>query len=209
MSIQDAYNQWSDAYDHDENRTRDLDQQVTRAVLEGQTFSSILELGCGTGKNTLFLAQMGKHVRALDFSAGMLAQARAKVSASHVEFTQTDLTQRWPVSNEAVELVVCNLVLEHIENLEFIFAEVARVLKLEGQFLLNELHPFRQYAGRKARFQRGTETVKVEAYVHHISDFLGAARLAHLSLGWLHEHWHTADSHKPPRLVSFLFEKDT
>jgi predicted TPR repeat methyltransferase len=50
MSIQSAYNEWSQTYDTDENRTRDLDQRIMLETLAGQQFHSILEIGCGTGK---------------------------------------------------------------------------------------------------------------------------------------------------------------
>ena len=52
MGIQNAYTNWSATYDEDPNRTRDLDQQVTYATLSGQHFAAIVEIGCGTGKNT-------------------------------------------------------------------------------------------------------------------------------------------------------------
>lgn len=78
MSIQKAYNEWSETYDTDENLTRDLDQKVTRESLANLHFDSILEIDCGTGKNTIFLAQIGAHVHALDFSEGMIEKARKK-----------------------------------------------------------------------------------------------------------------------------------
>ena len=68
MRIQQAYDEWSDSYDVDENLTRDLDQKVTREVLTNLHFTSILETGCGTGKNTSFLSQLGDKVYAVDFS---------------------------------------------------------------------------------------------------------------------------------------------
>src|SRR6476659_3491077 len=71
MSIQNAYNEWSDTYDTDQNLTRDLDQKVTREALTNLHFESILEIGCGTGKNTTFLAQVGTRVHAMDFSEGV------------------------------------------------------------------------------------------------------------------------------------------
>ncbi|NJO84694.1 MAG: methyltransferase domain-containing protein [Blastochloris sp.] len=40
----------------------------------------ILELGCGTGEDALFLARHGVRVTATDASAGMIAQARAKLT---------------------------------------------------------------------------------------------------------------------------------
>jgi len=96
MTIQAAYNQWAATYDADHNRTRDLDQRVTQQIWGGQRFTSIVELGCGTGKNTVFYAQIGGRVQALDFSEAMLAQARKKVTAANVQFTVADLTQPWP-----------------------------------------------------------------------------------------------------------------
>jgi len=97
MDIQNAYNEWSEIYDSNTNLTRDLDQQVTRETLAGQHFNAILELGCGTGKNTVFLAEIGTQVHALDFSAGMIAKAKEKVKAENVRFdiwfSQSRLTE--------------------------------------------------------------------------------------------------------------------
>ncbi len=155
MNIQNAYNEWSETYDIDENLTRDLDQKVTREALANLHFDSILEIGCGTGKNTIFLNQIGSQVHTLDFSEGMIEKAREKVRTENVKFSVADLTQHWPCEDRSYDLIVCNLVLEHIEDLSFIFSEAFRVLEENGRFLINELHPFRQYEGKKARFNTG------------------------------------------------------
>jgi malonyl-CoA O-methyltransferase len=207
MSIKKAYNEWSETYDTDQNLTRDLDQQVTREVLANLHFKSILELGCGTGKNTAFLVGIGTRVRALDFSEGMIEKASDKVKAENVEFSVADLTQKWPCEDRSYDLIVCNLVLEHIEDLSFIFSEAFRVLAEKGKFLINELHPFRQYEGKKARFEKGAGVTEIPAFVHHISDFVSAALINGLNLIKLNESWHEQDQSKPPRIISFLFEK--
>lgn len=207
MSIQNAYNEWSEIYDTNENLTRDLDQMLTRKTFAGQHFDSILELGCGTGKNTEFLVEIGTKVHALDFSQGMLEKAKEKVRAENVSFSVTDLTKRWPCEDASYDLITCNLVLEHIESLPHIFAEAARTLLPKGNFFINELHPFKQYIGSKARFEKGAETIEVEAFVHHISDFTNAASAQGLKLVNFGESWHEADKNKPPRIVSFLFEQ--
>ena len=117
MNTRTAYDSWSETYDRDRNLTRDLDHVVTRATLSHLRFSSILEIGCGTGKNTALLASIGAKVHALDFSDGMLAQAKTKVSSDNVTFTVADLTRPWPCAAQSADLVVCNLVLEHIGDL--------------------------------------------------------------------------------------------
>jgi ubiquinone/menaquinone biosynthesis C-methylase UbiE len=205
--IQQAYTQWSETYDSDLNRTRDLDQVVTRQSLTNRRCESILELGCGTGKNTAFLAELGRRVLALDFSEGMLNQARRKVAARHVSFSLADLTRPWPSANQSADLVVCNLVLEHIAELPFVFSEAARVLTAGGKFFICELHPFRQYQGTQANFQRADATTHIQAFVHHVSDYFQAATAQGFKLETMQEWWHADDNGKPPRLVSFLFRK--
>ncbi|MDE0424200.1 MAG: class I SAM-dependent methyltransferase [Candidatus Poribacteria bacterium] len=206
-NIQNAYNDWSATYDSDKNRTRDLDQAVTEKTLANWQCKSILELGCGTGKNTYLLSQIGENVYALDFSKGMIALAREKLKFSNVTFSHADITHPWHCDNASVDLVVCNLVLEHIENLQFIFSEAFRVLVPGGHFFVSELHPFRQYQGTQANFQTTQGTTEIQAFVHHISDFLNAATTNGFRLKEFKEWWHETDQNKLPRLVSFMFEK--
>lgn len=207
MSIQNAYNEWSQTYDTDKNLTRDLDEQIMRESLSNLHFHSILEIGCGTGKNTTFLARIGTRIHALDFSEGMIEKAKDKVKAESVRFEVADLTQRWPSEEQAYDLIVCNLVLEHIEELSYIFSEAFRVLKQGGKFFINELHPFRQYEGRKARFGTGEGVTEIPAFVHHISEFVNTASESGFTLVKLNERWHAEDENKPPRILCLLFEK--
>ena len=208
MTVQSAYNDWSQTYDTDENATRDLDHTVLKRVVGESHFTSIVEAGCGTGKNTEFLSHIGKSVTALDFSPGMIARAKEKL-AHHpsVTFAQADIAQRWPCHDNSADFITCNLVLEHVKDLAPVFTEAARVLADDGQFFVSELHPFRQYQGTVANFQRGDQSTRIEACVHHITDFLSAANAAGLKLKSLQEWWHEKDKDKPPRLVTFLFNK--
>lgn len=207
MKIEDAYTNWSATYDLDRNLTRDLDQHATQEALANQRYDSILEIGCGTGKNTAFLAGIATRVYAIDLSAGMLEKARKKIRFDHIMFLAADLTKPWPCPAHAAGLVVCNLVLEHIEDLTFIFSEAVRILKVGGRFFICELHPFRQYQGKQANFQRGEETIKIPVFLHHLSDFTQAAQRNGLSLVQFREWWHEDDKNEVPRLASFLFEK--
>ena len=206
MNIQKAYDDWSVTYDSDENRTRDLDQIVTEKTLANLRYKSILEIGCGTGKNTHFLSQIGESVHAIDFSEGMISLAIKKLKSSNVTFSLANITHPWHCPNSSVDLVVCNLVLEHIENLAFIFSEAFRVLIPDGHLFICELHPFRQYQGTQANFQTLHGTTEIQAFVHHISDFLNAAKSNGFSLKEFKEWWHEVDQNKPPRLVSFMFQ---
>ena len=76
-----------------------------------------------------------------------------------------------------------------------------------GRFFVCELHPFRQYLGKQATFQRVDGAILIDAYLHHISDFLAAAEANRFALASLKEWWHVEDEGKPPRLASFVFTK--
>jgi ubiquinone/menaquinone biosynthesis C-methylase UbiE len=180
---------------------------VTRKTLAHRRCQSILEIGCGTGKNTALLSDIGERVLALDFSHAMINRAREKLSLDHVTFAVADLTYSWPCDDQSVDLIVCNLVLEHIGDLSFIFSEAFRALMAGGHFFICELHPFRQYQGIKANFKRDQGTTVIPAFVHHISEFIRAAQSNKLTIESFNEWWHEDDQDKLPRLVSFLFKK--
>lgn len=207
MSVQQAYNTWAATYNTDTNATRDLDGQITRTLLAGQHYHSILELGVGTGKNTPFFAQIGDRVVSVDFSSEMIKQASAKSYGKTPLFILADLTNDWPCAESSVNLVTCNLILEHIADLDGFFVKAHAALAAGGQFFISELHPFKQYQGKKAVYQHQGEKHEIPAFVHHVSDFVKAGEGAGFTLRHLGEWWDEADRQTPPRLISFLFEK--
>ena len=46
---------------------------------------------------------------------------------------------RWPVDDEGIDLIISDFVLEHIDDPNSYFVEVARVLKLEWRLLRSHL----------------------------------------------------------------------
>lgn len=208
--VAEAYNRWAASYDADKNATRDLDAVVMRRVqlsLEGR---DVLELGCGTGKNTAFLAEHAKRVVAVDFSEGMIARAHSRIVTSNVQFLRHDVREVWPVPSASVDVVVANLILEHVHDLAIVFFEAARVLRPKGQFFFCELHPYRQLTGGQAQFTdpRTGETVRVTAHVHTVSEYVNLGIEAGLRVRALGE-WteEGAPEDAPPRLLSLLFER--
>ncbi|MFD1096271.1 class I SAM-dependent methyltransferase [Salegentibacter chungangensis] len=207
MSISKAYNSWAGSYDEMKNKTRDLEARVIRKKLANNVASNILELGSGTGKNSFWLADKAENFKGLDFSEEMMARARNKIKDEHMEFLRADLNTSWPVADAWANLITCSLVLEHIENLDFIFREAKRVLDENGKIYLCELHPFKQYKGSKARFETKDGTQELEVYVHHISEYLEAAKRQGLKLVELDEHFDDKTKDEIPRLISLIFRK--
>lgn len=207
MSIQQHYNQWSNTYDAMENKTRDLEKRAGMNMLNTIRWDTVLELGCGTGKNTAWLSEKAQQHLAVDLSDGMLEKAREKVTSENVVFQQADITKPWHFITEKIDLIICSLILEHIEDLGFIFSEAASVLNEGGHFYICELHPYKQYSGSKARFETGEGTQVLQCFVHHVSDYTNAAVKNGFSIEVVEEWFDSDDRSNPPRLLSFLFRR--
>lgn len=206
MEIEKAYNQWAAQYDSDLNKTRDLEATALRQTLKDLQFDSCLEIGCGTGKNTQWLADRAGRITAVDFSEQMLDKARAKIPLG-VRWIKADINRPWKFVSEKSDLVCFSLVLEHIEDLVEMFEKTGKALHPGGIVYLGELHPYKQYSGTKARFDslRGREILT--CYTHHISDFVLAAKQAKLQVVEINEFFDEGDRDGPPRILTLLLKK--
>ncbi|MFY7839021.1 MAG: class I SAM-dependent DNA methyltransferase [Lacibacter sp.] len=205
--VQQAYNSWAQQYDTNVNKTRDLEARSLRETLAPISFEHCLEIGCGTGKNTVWLMEKASTVTAVDLSEEMLSKAKEKMTAAHVQFVQADITQSWSFAAKQFDLVGFSLVLEHIEGLSPVIKKAAAVLTKAGYLYISELHPFKQYNGSKARFETETGTQVVTCFNHHVSDFIDAAKESGLQLLSLTEYFDEDDRTNIPRLLTLLFQK--
>ncbi len=209
MNVEEAYRYWSNQYDTNLNKTRDLEAVSLREVLKDTQFENCLEIGCGTGKNTEWLINKGNKILAIDLSEEMLAIAKEKVVAENVSFLKADINENWDFTNRQFDLVVCSLVLEHIENIDRIFQLIAERLQAGGILYLGELHPFKQYSGSKARFENENGVQIVACFTHHISEFTESAKKYGLKIVDLKEYFDDNDSASIPRILTLKFVKES
>ena len=97
--------------------------------------------------------------------------------------------------------------LEHIENMDFIFGEAATALNTGGYVYIGELHPFKQYTGSKARFDTADGVQVVTCFNHNLSDFVQAAKKHNLLLADIAEYFDENDRNTIPRILTILFQK--
>jgi len=208
MNVKEAYNIWSDQYDSDENKTRDLEGVSLRKVLSGIDFDNCLEIGCGTGKNTEWLQSKANNIVAVDLSDEMLAKAKVKIQSDKVQFIQADINSEWTfVNGRQFDLVTFSLVLEHIEDLRSVFDRLSKVVKAGGYVYIGELHPFKQYNGTKARFETEGGVEIVTCFNHNISDFTNSARDYGFELVLLEEYFDNNNRTTIPRIFTLLLKK--
>lgn len=208
MEVRDAYNSWAEQYDSNDNKTRDLEAKALRSSLGAIDFKTCLEIGCGTGKNTVWFKERASQVTSVDLSEEMLLKAKEKIDAPHVTFVQADINEPWNfIEKTGYDLVNFSLVLEHIENLDHIFMETAAALNPGGYVYIGELHPFKQYSGSKARFETAEGIQVVNCFDHHISDFIQSAGRYGLMPVDINEYFDNDDRTGLPRILTIILKK--
>jgi len=207
MNTKQAYNIWAAQYDTDDNKTRDLEGLALKLCLARVPFNKVLEIGCGTGKNTEWLIGKAAMITAVDLSDQMLARAKDKITSNRVEFKQADITARWNFRDGLYDLVTFSLILEHIDNLDYVFNQVSKSLNPEGYVYIGELHPFKQYTGTKARFDTEEGKQIVDCFNHNISDFIQAGKKHGLTLVDVEEYFDDNNRTDIPRILTILFKK--
>jgi len=176
-SVREGYDRWAAVYDDDGNPLQALEGPIVRAAVASPAGLSVLDLGCGTGRHSLWLATQGAQVIGVDFSAGMMAKARTKPGAEKIKFVTHDLRQPLPFDDGTFDLVVSGLVLEHLHELAPFFAEVRRVLKPDGRAVISAMHPAMFLRGAQARFTDplSGNVVQPGSVNHAVSEIILAA----------------------------------
>ena len=199
------YDYWAYLYDNNFNLTRDLDHFATIESLSNLDFYKVLELGCGSGKNTEWLITKADTLVGIDFSRNMLELASKKITSKKVTFINADINNEWPVKNNSFDLATINLTLEHIKNLDHIFNLLFMKLNKGGKCFVCELHPEKQLLGSKAQFEKDGANVVLDVFHHSEIEYLNSAKKAGFHIIAKKDWFDSAMD--VPRLISFIFEK--
>ena len=107
---------------------------ISRWVPQG-TISDIVDIGCGTGRYSVALANhFDARVIALDPSEKMLAEARKKVSP-RVRYEQAS-GEALPLADASMDLAFMSMVFHHFAHPESVAQECRRVLRPNGAVCL-------------------------------------------------------------------------
>jgi ubiquinone/menaquinone biosynthesis C-methylase UbiE len=134
---------WADVYDDWYRREGDVEATVERVVAIAGEGARVLELGAGTGRLAIPLAQRGLHVVALDASAAMLDRLRAKPSGDAVETVVGDMADVAVDGSFALALVAFNTFfnLTTQDDQQRCLRNVARALDSGGALLIEAFVP--------------------------------------------------------------------
>lgn len=203
----EGYDRWAAVYDQEDNPLVLLEERELGRHLGKMRGLTIADIGCGTGRHSLKLAEAGADVIGVDFSDGMLAKARLKAGALPVCFVKHDLAKPLPLESRSFNVVLCCLVLDHISDPVALLRELARICRPDGFVLISVMHPAMELCGVQARFTDPVsgEVVCPESASNQISDYVMAA--THAGLRFDHMSEHTVDHAlvaRSPRAAKYL-----
>ena len=97
-----------------------------------QGFSSVLDMGCGTGLAGVCVRPLAAYLEGIDISAVMVARARE--TGVYDKLFHDDLLNHLQNTLQTYDLVIATDVFIYVGELSAVFAAVAKVLQPSGQF---------------------------------------------------------------------------
>lgn len=103
----------------------------------------VLELGCGAAQCSIAFAKQGATAIGVDFSAEQLAMARelAERDEVRVELRQGDMADLAFLRADSIDLVFSAFAFGYVEDLNRVFRQVHRVLKVGAPLVFSLPHP--------------------------------------------------------------------
>jgi SAM-dependent methyltransferase len=118
-----------------------VEQIIPLALEHLAGYSRVLDVGTGEGQIARALAAAGADVVGLDPTSSQISVATERGGGPAYSLAGADLL---PIADASVDAVVVCLVFEHVDALDEALAEVARVLRPDGRFVLFLNHPLLQ-----------------------------------------------------------------
>ena len=155
------YDMVSKVYDQVREGNPEMVLQLLEEVSLNDT-SLVLDVGCGTGNNTILLATaIQAHVVGLDISYGMLEKACEK--KSHVPLVQAS-ADCIPFASDSLDFVYMTEVLHHLPDIPTTFQEIHRILKnVRSLCIVTQAHSQIDHR-MTSRFFPGTAAIDKERY---------------------------------------------
>lgn len=176
---------WNELFTQEEFRWKDLNEYVIALVpiLKQRGARRVLDLGCGAGRHTVFLAREGFQVFGIDIAENGLMHTRDWLARENLtaELKRGDIEQiSYP--DEFFDAVISIYVIYHktIAGMQRVVGEIYRVLKPGGLALisLQTKRGYRYRFGEEIEPDTFLTNIGADAgEVHHYSDLADIEKL--------------------------------
>lgn len=137
---------------------------------------TILDVGCGTGRHTLRLAERGANMIGVDVSPLMIEQAQANAAARKldIKWIVADVLDA-PIEPASIDIVISSLAISHVADLAAFFARMRALTKPTARIVLSDIHPCSQMMGTVAGLPAGEQWVQMRLHTHAVSEYFEVA----------------------------------
>jgi len=97
----------------------------------------VLDLACGEGYGSYMLAEKAREVIGVDIDESTIKHASAKYIKDNLKFIKSSMTAIAMESEKKIDVIICFEALEHVEEHDKVMAEIKRVLKDDGIFIVS------------------------------------------------------------------------
>jgi len=175
----EGYNKWAETYHIEDNPIKKLSDEFIKGELPDLTGKSVLDAGCGTGKNCELAIDRGaSYVKGIDLSPKMVEQARKNCPQAEFETGNLAIDR----IKEKYDVVLCGLVLGHIESLESALGNLMSSLKPNGHLILTDFHPQQTMNKAKRTFSHHGKTFEVQHTLHLLEEYFGLLKRSNINI---------------------------
>lgn len=99
---------------------------------------NVLSLGCGTGGELSVLLSKGANIYGVDPDEKAIEITKEKLINFNINTDNIVLgsSEKIPFNSNFFDFIICNTVLEHVNNVELSISEIVRTLKIDGKCLI-------------------------------------------------------------------------
>jgi SAM-dependent methyltransferase len=138
------------------------ERPATLSLLPEVKNKKILDMGCAGGWHTKYLLDKGADITAIDANENMVEITR-KRTQNRCPVFQADINNKLNfIKNGTFEVVLASLVLHYIKNVEAVFFEISRILKIGGELVFSIHHPLMEFMYFNRENYMETELLKDE-----------------------------------------------
>lgn len=178
LSPLEGYNLWAESYHEEANPIKKLSDEFILESLPELSGKLLLDAGCGTGRFCMTaVEQRALIVKGIDLSPAMIAEAKKNCPTGRFECA--DLST---AALERYDVIICGLVLGHIDNFEPVLNKLINALNPKGHLILTDFHPYQTIMKAKRTFSHDKKTFEIEHTLHALDEYFTILRNSNIQV---------------------------